>query len=131
MSYMKILFFRHCFLLTAAAIVLCIGAHAYAGEWDTHSDVRIGPGMKVIKAGDANIIVPEGGTAYRDSQGRIYQEPPDEYTTREFNETEKQIKAVEAEVTRLENRVKELEDKLEEATGRIRELERDKLKNEP
>lgn len=119
-------------LLTAAALTavfFSMGAHA--GEWDTESDIRVGPGMKVIKAGDANVIVPEDESAYEDEQGRIQRASPEEYAVQEFSESENRINGIEAEVAELKIRVKELEDKLEDAVRNLRELEKDMPKNEP
>jgi len=116
------------FFIMVAVMIVCFCAYAHAGEWDTKSDVKIRPGMKVIKAGDANIIVAEGERPYQDSQGRIYQEPPDEYVARGFIETDGRFKAVKSEITELQDRVKTLEDKLEDVTEKLQELEGEKDK---
>lgn len=118
------------FIFPAAVLTAIFCVYAHAGEWDTKSDVRVGPGMKVIKAGDANVIVAEGETPYQDNQGRIYQEPPDEYVARGFIETDNRFKSAEAEITLLKDRFKALEDKLEETTKRVQELEKDKPEKE-
>jgi hypothetical protein len=118
------------FFSATAIMVICFCGHAHAGEWDTKSDVRVSPGMKVIKAGDANVIVAKGETPYQDSHGRIYQEPPDEYVTRGFIETNNRFKTAEAEITVLKDRFKALEDKLEETIKRVQDLEKDKPEKE-
>ena len=118
------------FFILLAVTAVFFGTHAYAGEYDTKSDVRISPGMKVIKAGDANVLVPKGGMPYRDNQGRIYEESPDAYAARGFIETDKRIKGTETDLTELEERVRTLEDKLEEMSGKLEELEKDRLEKE-
>lgn len=108
-----------------AVIMICYGVYAHAGEWDTESDIRVGPGMKVVKAGDANVIVPHGAVPYQDDQGRIYEEPADEYAARGFLETDNRIKSTETDILDLKDRVKTLEDKLEETITKLEKLEED------
>jgi hypothetical protein len=118
------------FFKMAVVMIACFCTHAHAGEWDTKSDVRIRRGMKVIKAGDANILVPKGGTTYRDDEGRIYMESSDEYAARGFTDTDDRFKTAEVEIAELKDRVKTLEDKLGEATKRLKELEKNKPEKE-
>jgi len=85
--------------LLVSIILFTVSAYAES-EYDTQSDIRVRPGMQVIKTGDTNILVPKGGKPYTEP-GRIYMESSDEYSARKFQDTENSIKKIDRDIEDL------------------------------
>ena len=107
-------------MITLSFMCILFIIPAYGGEKSPDSgDAVIPPGMEMIKEGDVNLVVYKGGRL-RKQGDVIIPEPPGEYVSRKFVETDDRFKKVQKE---LEAQKKELKAQKKELEAQKKELE--------
>jgi len=102
-------------ILSFISILLISTAYGEEKRPDS-GDIIIPPGMEIIKEGDVNLVVYKG-SRLRKQGDVIIPEPPDEYVSRKFEDTDDRFKKVEK---KLETQKKEIGD-LKSAVKKLEE----------
>jgi hypothetical protein len=102
------------FIVPFMLISFVPAAHAQ-DDTKTNGDVRIPPGMEIIKQGDVNCLVPKGSTLRRNGN-QVFIEGADEYAARGFSERDNRLNKLEAD---LNQQKKDYETKLDQQNEQI------------
>ncbi|MCX5668062.1 MAG: hypothetical protein NTY34_07140 [Candidatus Omnitrophica bacterium] len=100
-------------------------SRAYGGEGSQDNvDLIIPPGMETIKEGDVNLVVYKGSRLRKEGDV-IIPEPPGEYVSRKFVETDDRFKKVEKELEAQKNELEAQKKELGDLKSAVKKPEDD------
>ena len=98
-------------LFAVLVLISCIAWPAYSQEDDGTKDRSVPTGMEIKKVGNANVMMPKGGTFTKEGDLLVL-EGPTAYAARKFVVVEKRLAKIDSQISALQKDMEEIKETL-------------------